>query len=530
MTRHSSAVPVIATAEPGGLILQRACACGRRATHVDDQCEDCQRKEAVGLQARLVVGATGDPLEQEADRAAAQVLGHAGPSPAPVTAASAPRLGRRESAGTRGPVAPPSVAATLGTRGEALPPSARAFFEPRFGHDFSRVRVHRDAPAAASARDVAAHAYTVGHQIVFGAGQYAPASSVGRSLLAHELAHVVQQSGALHRSALAPEPATESSRPEEEEPIRPERQADEEPADAHDAGGIGVLLHRSPLDDLPEGGWPEKDEAAEIRAQVQAERECVAATPADPVECDPAGALSWADFAGAPQLRSRFGALTHSTLRGRTINTALLRCMPHSAAAAGALSRGIQALFTPARSWVKPAFANAGDPQRNGCANSVAACQQFFDREAAAGRTGGTYGMSSAPAADCPASATARGDRARSRDDCATAVATDCTDRATAESARLLQHEQTHFDLTCAMARKANAMLTTTPNFDDLLRAARTTLATEQRRYDSQSNHGCNGSSQSQWQADIAAGLPAVTITVTAAGGRGRGRGRGRRR
>ena len=67
--------------------------------------------------------------------------------------------------------------------------------ESRFGHDFSGVRVHSDGAAAQSARDVSASAYTVGNNIVFGAGQYSPGSGAGRHLLAHELAHVVQQGG-----------------------------------------------------------------------------------------------------------------------------------------------------------------------------------------------------------------------------------------------------------------------------------------------------------------------------------------------
>jgi outer membrane protein OmpA-like peptidoglycan-associated protein len=77
-----------------------------------------------------------------------------------------------------------------------LDTATRSLFESRFGHDFSGVRVHTDARAAESARAVGALAYTVGRNIAFGAGQYAPASSVGRALLAHELTHVVQQAGA----------------------------------------------------------------------------------------------------------------------------------------------------------------------------------------------------------------------------------------------------------------------------------------------------------------------------------------------
>jgi hypothetical protein len=70
--------------------------------------------------------------------------------------------------------------------------------EPRFGHDFSTVRVHADRQAAESARSVNALAYTVGSEIAFGPGRYAPESSAGRQLLAHELTHVVQQRAGVH--------------------------------------------------------------------------------------------------------------------------------------------------------------------------------------------------------------------------------------------------------------------------------------------------------------------------------------------
>ncbi len=88
---------------------------------------------------------------------------------------------------------PSAVQGVLRSRGRPLDASTRAIFEPLFGHDFSRVRVHDDAQAAESARAVNARAYTVGHEVVFGAGAYAPLVSVGRRLLAHELTHVLQQ-------------------------------------------------------------------------------------------------------------------------------------------------------------------------------------------------------------------------------------------------------------------------------------------------------------------------------------------------
>jgi len=102
----------------------------------------------------------------------------------------------------RGSQAPPSVHEVLRSSGQPLDPPTRAFFEPRFGHDFSRVRVHADAEAAKSASAVDALAYTVGEHIVFKAGRYDPLSMEGRRLLAHELTHVLQQGEVRHRAVV----------------------------------------------------------------------------------------------------------------------------------------------------------------------------------------------------------------------------------------------------------------------------------------------------------------------------------------
>jgi len=90
-------------------------------------------------------------------------------------------------------VVPPIVHEVLRLPGHALDDNTRTFMESFLGHDFSRVRVHTDSRAAASARAVNAHAYTVGRGVVFGAGRYALNTSAGQRLLAHELTHVVQQ-------------------------------------------------------------------------------------------------------------------------------------------------------------------------------------------------------------------------------------------------------------------------------------------------------------------------------------------------
>ena len=100
---------------------------------------------------------------------------------------------QRWTAGSGPETVPPIVHDVLRSPGQPLDPATRAFFEPRFGHDFSRVRVHTDARAAESARAVNALAYTLGQDIAFGEAQYAPSATEGRRLLAHELTHTVQQ-------------------------------------------------------------------------------------------------------------------------------------------------------------------------------------------------------------------------------------------------------------------------------------------------------------------------------------------------
>jgi hypothetical protein len=175
------------------------------------------------IQAKLTVSQPGDAHEQEADRVANAVLrtcpsGLADtPAISPATSISKvqrlcadceeelgrkPRaqVQRKEHAGET-PAITPSVAANIQSLrggGSALPAATRAFFEPRFGADFSNVRVHTGTPAQEIAESISAKAFTVGRNIAFNAGQYAPHSQEGQRLLAHELTHVIQQQG--HRA------------------------------------------------------------------------------------------------------------------------------------------------------------------------------------------------------------------------------------------------------------------------------------------------------------------------------------------
>lgn len=129
-------------------VLQRKCACGNH-TVAGGECEECTKK-SMSLQRK--------PTNQSE---VAEI--------------------------------PPIVHEVLRSPGQLLDTETRALVEPRFGHDFSQVRLHTDVKAAESARAVNALAYTVGRDVVFGEGQYAPTTSEGRQLMAHELTHVAQQ-------------------------------------------------------------------------------------------------------------------------------------------------------------------------------------------------------------------------------------------------------------------------------------------------------------------------------------------------
>lgn len=153
-----------------------------------------KKEDEPALQKKLSIGASNDPLEQEADRVADQVLA----SPASSAVSSAPQRIQRFSghSSDQAGSAPASVDRVLASSGRPLEPALRNDMEQRFGHDFSAVRIHDGPAAEQSAREVNANAYTAGAHIVFGAGQLQPEGHQGRHLLAHELTHVVQQSGA----------------------------------------------------------------------------------------------------------------------------------------------------------------------------------------------------------------------------------------------------------------------------------------------------------------------------------------------
>jgi hypothetical protein len=229
-------------------LLQRKCACGG-APGVDGMCAACRQKRLSGLQAKLVVNKPGDRYEQEADRIADQVMRM--PDAAvqrqsvleeededevlqmkSLSAQITPlvqcktideeRDDKEEEAlqrqalmeeeeeeedeeemlramkvNARVPTVTSSLEAAIQSvrRSSAHPldRATRAFMEPRFGQDFRHVRIHTGTAAANAARAVGARAFTIGSDVVFGQGNYTPEIRTGQRLLAHELAHVMQQ-------------------------------------------------------------------------------------------------------------------------------------------------------------------------------------------------------------------------------------------------------------------------------------------------------------------------------------------------
>jgi peptidoglycan hydrolase-like protein with peptidoglycan-binding domain len=168
------------------------------------------------IQAKLAIGKPGDKYERKADRMADQVMR----LPAKVIQskpgcplAKGPSCGEEETirrqtlieeirradkgAGNSSEIKPATESAIRSLSGGGQPVSHvdRSFFEPRFGIDFSHVRLHTGATAGNLADTVQAKAFTVGSDIVFGRGQYAPGTTAGRHLLAHELTHTIHQMG-----------------------------------------------------------------------------------------------------------------------------------------------------------------------------------------------------------------------------------------------------------------------------------------------------------------------------------------------
>ena len=219
-------------------MLMRACDCGRSAPGPSGQCASCAVEDRLGPGPHVTLGPADDAYEQQADRIADRVVS-AGPASDPagecvtrlqrqtmeeeeLLQPKPDRLQRQEeeeedllqmnpervqrqeeeeellqlkAAGPRvsGASARTAAASAVASGGRPLSGPEQAWFEPRFGAELSHVRLHTDAAAGRAARDIGARAYTLGRHIAFAPGEYAPSSSDGRRLMAHELVHTMQQ-------------------------------------------------------------------------------------------------------------------------------------------------------------------------------------------------------------------------------------------------------------------------------------------------------------------------------------------------
>ncbi|MEE9423404.1 MAG: DUF4157 domain-containing protein [Methylococcales bacterium] len=231
-------------------IVQRKCSCGGSAG-LSGECGQCQKEKLVGenaplVQPKLKISLPNDKYEQEADRVADEVMRMPEPrvqrlvepdeeeedetiQTKPIVSKITPLVQRlviqreeekedkneEETIQTKGVTKYNHITAIDiqkgadridQNRGTALPQNVRDFMEPRFGHEFSQVRIHTDDQSNRAAQNIHARAFTLRNHIVFGNGQFVPSTISGRSLLAHELVHTLQQSGDYSAIQRAPVP------------------------------------------------------------------------------------------------------------------------------------------------------------------------------------------------------------------------------------------------------------------------------------------------------------------------------------
>lgn len=484
-------------------ILQRQCACGKH-TMAGGICAECVRKKAM-VQRKLTIGALSDPLEREADRVAEQVSAAQANPAVSVAITSIQRDAGRPSEASQ--EVPASVEQVLASAGTPLEPVLRQDMEQRFGHDFSKVRVHSDSAARQSALDIDAKAYTVGHHIVFGAGGYAPASKEGLHLLAHELTHVVQQSGTGSTAR---------------------RQVQRAP-----------VYYRQLT-------WKDFQGQAVERAP------------------ESAGILSLFELPGFTAVASIKDTKTRCKL-GKTASTLFTVTKELDPAQADI----IKAYMDPSQSWVKKRFQDDGTTYCSGiaarcerdfdqstatvttsCERTVKDCEDSFQKSKGERRfTIGSKRLIVSRADQCrpmlfkpcqnelmkDARVTVGATTVKAKDDCRKVLLPVCMADEKVKKADLLKHEQGHFDITHTLANKAR------PNIKEKAKTVRVTekqcgkdaaekaadasydklysalkqliddwLAVKEKAhedYDAQTGHGSNAVKQKSWEADIQAGL-----------------------
>lgn len=397
------------------------------------------------------------------------------------------------------------TAALLRSSGQPLDAATRAYFEPRFGHDFSGVRVHTNPRAADSVRSVGALAYTVGPNVVFSAGRYDPSSTAGRQLLAHELTHVRQQAAArptgplevvdnaaaeaeadasprtvAHRMPVAVQRQPDHSR------LLPEARLRPPPAPLLVPPGSireTYVLPAPPDIQLrtPALGVPTEKHPDVLSGRLQRPTPTII----KPVpRCLPDQPLKWSDF--TPGAVGGFGAKTVAPVVEENVQGNMM----------------FRVVMDHAASRVLPKLLAAADRTKNGCATDVAACKQVF-------RGGGFGEFRRTPPQNCDAAEFTKS-TATNAGECESVIGADCDRDAVAEAARLLRHEQGHFDLTCKLVGRADDALAAGRPFATVKQWLNTNNNAQQQQYENDTLNGCVASEQAKWQTAIAGGLKAV--------------------
>jgi hypothetical protein len=406
---------------------------------------------------------------------------------------------------------PERIRTELGS-GASLEGGVRSRMESAFGYDFSRVRIHNDGNAARLSNDLNARAFTVGSSVAFASGEYRPGSIVGDALLAHELAHVVQQGGGTGQTqsfsrddsaygALEQDADYEAARAVTSLWVGKESRLPGRAQSINANQKSGLRLQRcgpsAPQTRTPtqQGQQPTQDQNDKQPAQEQQGQQPAQA----PHPCAPIPQLTWADFQGKPPKGKKAKAFTKYDQELAMVNG----------------KQVVRAFFENNKSWVRKAYSDPTNRKETTCDKSIKNCETFFD-SLKADETGTNALKPLSP--DCPASITPNPSvLATSRSQCSSVLGPECDRVAGLESARLLRHEQLHLDIACVMAAKGTKAIADNPSADPnvILNAVKTktnALSDKSGTYDADTGSGCNASAQATWEEDVAKGLPSETI------------------
>ena len=441
------------------------------------------------LQPKLAVSSPSDPLERQADSAAEQAIsGKLQRKCSGCEEEDREKKVQRKAVSAAAPSsAPPQVHSALRESGAPLDSGSRGFFESRFGHDFSSIRIHSGPAATESARSVQALAYTVGRDIVFGAGQYNPGSDSGRKLLAHELAHTVQQAGGSMGLQRQTDPNPKFlGKDLELKPIPPPPLV--LPGQIPEA----LVLPAPPDIQLtPPSLLTPRDPGPHILPPAKLQGPTFTPVTIIPIpRCVPDTPLSWADFQGAP------GGGSAAAKTSFSVPDFVIQGNPM-----------FQARLERAKSWVRPRYVNPADRKSNGCAPLVAQC-----RASIKAHPGSNWSTNGTPDPKCPASLVPNAVTANNDAECDTVVGAECDRVAPDESARLLVHEQTHFDIACVLVNKGNDALRAGGDLATIKKALNKQVTDVTKQYDDETKHGCDQGNQDTWVGDVKNKLPAITI------------------